>query len=223
MAMTNWSSDMSAHAKFLFDVDFAAPADQRSTLSLADHEAKCAAREAQAYQRGMEAAHAQIDANARQQIADALTRIGGGIEELGQTLPDIESRLQTEAVEIAAAIAGKLAPELIAREPFAEIAALVAECFQHLTSKPHVVVRVNDEVYESARQQIEEIARARSFEGRLVVLAEPDIGIGDCRIEWADGGIVRNRSQIEAAIGDVVARYLATCNSRPATGEGKPS
>jgi len=214
---------MSARAKFLFDLDFAAQTEQRATISLADHETKCASREAQAYQRGMDAAQAQIDAITQQRIADALTRIGAGIDALGQTLPAIEQRLEAEAVEIAAAIAGKLAPQLIAREPFAEIAALVAECFQHLTAKPHVVVRVNDAVYESASQKIEEIARARSFEGRLVVLAEPDIGLGDCRIEWADGGVIRDRAQIEAAIGEAVERYLATFTTRTATGKESAS
>ena len=34
---------------------------------------------------------------------------------------------------------------------------------------------------------------ARGFEGRLVVLAEPEIAPGDCRIEWADGGVVRDQ------------------------------
>jgi len=214
---------MSARAKFLFDLDFAATADQRSSISLTDHEAKCASREAQAYQRGMDAAQAQIDANAQQMIANALTRIGTGLGELAQTLPTVEARLEAQAVEIATAIGGKLAPELIAREPLVEITALVNECFQHLASKPHVVVRVNDAVYESARQQVEDIARARNFEGRLVVLAEPDIGLGDCRIEWADGGVIRDHAQIETAIGEAVARYLATYGTRQSTNEGRSS
>jgi flagellar assembly protein FliH len=214
---------MSARPKFLFDLDFAAAADQRPTISLAEHEAKCAAREAQAYQRGIDAAQAQIAANAQQMIANALARIDSGIEQLSQTLPAIERRLEAEAVEIAAAIAGKLAPELIACEPFAEIAALATECFQHLTSKPHVVIRVNDAVYENAKEQIEEIARARNFEGRLVMLAEPDIHLGDCRIEWADGGVIRDRSQIEAAISEAVTRYLTTRSTRHTANQGRSS
>ena len=40
--------------------------------------------------------------------------------------------------------AGKLAPALIAREPFAEISALARDCFRHLVAAPHVVVRVNE-------------------------------------------------------------------------------
>jgi flagellar assembly protein FliH len=42
-----------------------------------------------------------------------------------------------------------------------------------------------------------------------VVLAEPDIAPGDCRIEWADGGVNRNRASAEAAISEAVNRYVA--------------
>jgi flagellar assembly protein FliH len=43
----------------------------------------------------------------------------------------------------------------------------------------------------------------------LVVIAEPDIALGDCRIDWADGGVTRDRVATEAAIADAVSRYLA--------------
>lgn len=206
---------MSARAKFLFDLDFAAAADQRPALSLAEHEARCAVREAQAYRNGVAAAEAQAQAQARQSIAATLAVIADTLDRLGRNLQALEMRLESEAVEVAAAIAAKLAPELIAREPFAEIAALAADCFQHLVTKPHVVIRVNDAVYEDAKRQLEDIARGRGFEGRLVVLAEPQIAAGDCRIEWADGGVSRERAQIEAAIADAVARYIAARRAHP--------
>ena len=43
---------------------------------------------------------------------------------------------------------------------------------------------------------------------RLVVLAEPEIAPGDCRIEWADGGITRDSAATEHAIDEAVARYI---------------
>src|SRR5919107_1067354 len=72
------------------------------------------------------------------------------------------------------AVARKLAPELVSRQPFAEIAALATGCFRQLASAPHVVVRVNDALHQTARIELDEIARTRGFEGRLVVLAEPE-------------------------------------------------
>ncbi len=90
------------------------------------------------------------------------------------------------------AVARKLAPTLIEREPFAEISALASSCFRELVAAPHIVVRINDSLYAAAREKLEDITRAHGYEGRLVVLGEPSVGVGDCRIEWADGGINRD-------------------------------
>jgi len=110
---------------------------------------------------------------------------------------------------VALAVARKLAPALIVREPLAEIGALAAECFTQLVATPHVVVRVNDTLYAQARERLDAIAQGHGFAGRLVVLADPAIAPADCRIEWADGGIVRDRSATEAVITEAVARYVA--------------
>lgn len=106
-------------------------------------------------------------------------------------------------------MARKLAPTLIAREPFAEIAALASDCFRQLVTAPHIAVRVNDALYAAAKEKLGDIVRARSFEGRLVVLAEPDIAPGDCRIEWADGGINRDSVAADAAISEAVTAYVS--------------
>ena len=121
----------------------------------------------------------------------------------------IEARLEAESVEVAVAVARKLAPQLIAAEPLAEIAAIAAGCFRQLIAAPHVVVRIAEAVYENAHARLEEIARLHGFDGRLVVLAEPGMALGDCRIEWADGGLARDRAATEAAIGEAVGRYVA--------------
>ncbi len=56
----------------------------------------------------------------------------------------VENRMETEAVEVAVAVARKLCTELMAAQPLTEITALVSDCFRHLTSTPHIVVRIND-------------------------------------------------------------------------------
>jgi flagellar assembly protein FliH len=143
----------------------------------------------------------------------AFEQIGDALGSLVRGLAEIERRLETEAIELAVAIARKLAPELVAREPLAEISALARECFGQLSTAPHVVVRVSDALHESARARLEDIARAQGFEGRLVVVAEPEIASGDCRFEWADGGVVRNMAKTEIAIGNAIGRYLGARQS----------
>ena len=214
---------MTARAKFLFDVDFGANAkpEKPQTLGLAAHEAAVAEARAQGFGEGFAAAQAQAHADAARSTTAALERIGAGLATLAPLLPGIEGRLEAEAVEVAVAIAKKLAPALIDREPLIEIMAMVAECLAHLTRAPHVVVRVNDAAYPEAREQLEAQVRAHGFQGRLVVLSEPDIGPGDCRVEWADGGMVRDRAGVERAIEDAVNRYLvARPRGLPATRGG---
>ena len=67
-----------------------------------------------------------------------------------------------------------------------------------------------DDVAYHDDEQIERLAKQSGFEGRLVILAEPEIEAGDCKIEWADGGVVLERAAIEARIDELVGRYIAS-------------
>src|SRR3954471_18684752 len=198
---------MSAPVKFLFEDDFAAGHAGRGGKRMippAVHEAALAQAEADGYRRGMAAAEARIEGRA----AAACERIAQAVATMAQELAAIEARLEAESVEVAVAVARKLAPELITAEPLAEIAALASSCFHQLIAAPHVVVRIAEAIYESAHTRLGEVARLSGFEGRLVVLAEPGMALGDCRIEWADGGLSRDRAATEAAINEAIGRYV---------------
>lgn len=202
---------MTASAKYMFDEDFATGV--KPTISVVEAERRRQDAEAQAYRKGFAAGQAQALGEATQRAAVALGIIANGMERLDRALGGIEARLETEAVEVAVAVAAKLAPKLIAREPFAEISALATECFHHLVGTPHVEVRVAADIYEAAKDRIEDAARARGFDGRLVLTPDPSMTPGDCRIEWADGGMIRDQAATIAAIDELVARYVAAHNS----------
>ena len=171
---------MSAPAKYLFDIDFGARQRRPTTISLAEHagaarrkprRAAIATASPPAEQEGASAERAPARV-ALEQIADAArypARRAWRRSKRGSRPRPSRSRV---------AVASKLAPALIAREPLAEIAALATDCFRQLLATPHVVVRVNDALYDAAREQLDEIARRRGFEGRLVCSAEPDIARG---------------------------------------------
>jgi flagellar assembly protein FliH len=202
---------MAAPAKFLFDMDFGAPDKTRERPATpAEIAQKIADAEARAYRDGYEAAQREAKAESDRRAALALEEIGLAIKGIASRFSGIEARMETEAVDVAVAVARKLCGELIAAEPLGEITGLVSDCFSHLVSTPHLVVRINDALYETAREKIERQATQSGFEGRLVILAEPDIATGDCRIEWADGGVVLERAAIEAKINELVGRYMAS-------------
>ena len=202
---------MAAPAKFLFDTDFAAPDKTRERAATAAEIAeKIADAEARAYRAGSEAAQREVQAESDRRSALALEEIGIAIKSIASRFSGIEAKMETEAVEVAVAVARKLCNELVSREPLGEITALVSDCCSHLVATPHLVVRINDQLYDAARANIERQAAQGGFEGRLVILAEPGIATGDCRIEWADGGVVLERAAVEAKISELVGRYMAS-------------
>jgi flagellar assembly protein FliH len=201
---------MGAQAKYLFDDDFGAGARAAAEKPLAAAELAIRLGEAESkgFGDGFAAAEKEGTAVAASRQAIAFEQIGDAIDKLARGLAAIETRLLNEGIELAVAIARKLSPELVARQPLAEITALAAECFKQLATAPHVVVRVNDSLHDTATRELSEIARGRGFEGRLMVLADPEVAPGDCQIEWADGGVIRNAARTELAIRNAIGRYL---------------
>lgn len=197
---------MKTAAKFLFDEDFAS--GDRPTITLIEAERRRADAESIAHRKGFAAGQAQAQSEASERIAAALAVIADGLARIERALSGIEARLETEAVDVAVAVGNKLATELIAREPFAEIGALAAECFRQLVATPHIAVRIGPDIYDEARHKLEEIATLNGFQGRLSVLSDASLQAGDCRIEWSEGGVDRDRTKALAAIDDVVGRYV---------------
>jgi flagellar assembly protein FliH len=202
---------MAAPAKFLFDMDFSAPDKSRERPATAAEVAqKVATAEARAYRDGYDAAQREAKVESDRRGGLALEEIRLAMQGILARFAGVETRMETEAVDVAVAVARKLCSQLISAEPLGEITGLVGDCFSQLVSTPHLVVRINASLYEAAREKIERQAAQSGFQGRLVILAEPEVATGDCSIEWADGGVVLERAAIEAKIDELVGRYMAS-------------
>src|SRR6185503_17474254 len=110
---------------------------------------------AEAEARGTRTGYAAGQADA---AAETVRRNAIAMEDIARTLDGIagqlgaaEARIEAQAVDIAVAVARKLCAELTSREPLAELTSLVADCLRHLVSTPHLVVRINDALYDKAR------------------------------------------------------------------------
>ena len=118
--------------------------------------------------------------------------------------------IESDAAELAFAIANKLAPALMARQPMEEVRALVAECLQMMPMEPRMVIRIPDSLIEPLQEKIDQITVQAGFEGKIALLAEPSLTGADCRVEWADGGAERDVAALSYKIEDAVARYCAS-------------
>jgi flagellar assembly protein FliH len=203
---------VSRPVKFLFDDEFGDGRSRgaRARLTAAEHVAAMKEADAEGYRRGFAEGSAEALAKIEQRTALAAEKVAQAMGEISAELKTLETRLEAEAVEVALAVSRQLAPGLIACEPIAEIERLVSGILAQVRSAPHVVVRLASSLVGSASGRLMKLAEARGYTGRLVLLPEPGLAADDCRIEWADGGVTRERAAIEARINEAVARYLGS-------------
>ena len=114
---------MAAPAKFLFDMDFSAPDKARERPATASEIAqKIAAAEARAYRGGYDAGQREAKAESDRRTALAIEEIALGVKGIAARFSGIETRMETEAVDVAIAVARKLCGALIASEPLDDFA-----------------------------------------------------------------------------------------------------
>lgn len=178
---------------FMFDVNFAAPEAIVGTVAMPDHEAAVRAAEEQGYERGLSEGRAGEETR----LANEAKRIAVAAEKILAAIDSDRVRLEREAADLALSIATNLSGEAIQQHPLADIEKLISDCLAPLRKTPHLVVRLPEKDVDAITETVGKFAREAGFEGRFVVLGEPDFAPGDCRIEWADGGIVRDRTKAE--------------------------
>ena len=210
---------MAHPARFLFDRDFAAPAAPEPaekeevhvepTILKSEHDRLVREAEARGYERGKAEERAKVGEEGQHVLAKEAAKLANSAAELLLRVDGELDKVEKDSVGLAFLIARRFAGHLIARQPLGEVVALISECLGPLRRSPHVVIRVCERDSETLRQHIDKIAYERGFEGRIVILGEPDIERGDCRLEWADGGLVRDRKALEKQIESSIRRYFA--------------
>lgn len=197
--------------KFTFDLDLG-KREEKTAPTLSETAVAALVEDARtaAFAEGFAAGEQSVTARAASQIASAAQAIGDRVAAFAASFDDMRKETLAESVALAVAVAEKLAGTLIEQQPVAEIEALVAECMATLGSVPHLVIRCHAGLADAVREIATARAREAGFAGRLVVMGEPDVAIGDCRLEWVDGGLVRDRAALAATVDERIVSFLAS-------------
>jgi flagellar assembly protein FliH len=208
--------------KFSFDREFdkapvasgvfvSRPAE--ATLTLSEHQVLLV----EATQSGFETGYgkglavARDEETARLAIAfETLTRV---LADAATKLQAIEDHASAEMTVFALTFARRLAGRLVDRDPLHPIEEAARLAFQDLRGAPHIVARVAPELVEEVKKRLTRAAQEMGIDGKLIVMGEPEIGAGDCRIEWADGGVVRNGADLNRRLSSAIETALAQANA----------
>ncbi len=217
---------MAYPARFLFDTDFAAPPPRSEpaapvvpTIELSLHETLAAEAERRGYEQGFKEGREAAEAKAAGRLADEAARLAAAAQSIIGVLDVERAAMEADAIRLADAVARKIAGRLYDLHPREAVLAVLKEAMAPLAKAPHLVVRLATADAEPIRTALAKIAEERGFTGRLVVLGEDDVARGDCRIEWADGGIVHDRAATEAAIARALDAHLGAAAAPEITGD----
>ena len=193
--------------KFSFDEEFSSERRSGGSRRAADQQ-KLEEAEHQGFARGVLEGRREAEEEAAMRAAHAMEQIAAQAGRILAHLDEERLRFEREAAELALAFAGKLAGDLFAHQPLGPLMESAAECFRHLVGTPHVVVTLPQEHVDRAKSSLDRLAAQRGFEGRLIVLGDPDMQGGDFRLEWADGGVTRDARTLTSQIAASIARHV---------------
>lgn len=201
---------MSTATRFLFEQDFgrSGPGAMAPSRAQVEREQSLASARMHGYEAGLmegeRCAKAALDTRLAAALEAVATRIAA---QLG-AMDAVREASETAALHFALAFATRMAGAALASRPLAELETAAREALGELRSTPHVVVRLHESLVEQADALLKRVARERGFEGRLILLGEPDLAPGDFALEWADGGVARDSAALAAAVEATVRRHL---------------
>jgi flagellar assembly protein FliH len=183
------------------------------SMTFAQHEAKLKEAEAHAFLRGHVEGQTAARHEEQARLARAIETLSSAMRDTAASFAAIEQVASEEALQFALKFATILAGQLVTANPVGPIEEAARKVFGDLRGVPHIAVRVSPDLLESTKSSLSEIARSIGLEAKIIVMAEPEIAMGDCRVEWGDGGIVRNAAELEAKIAAAIRNALGHAES----------
>ena len=222
---------MTAVKKFLFDTPFGTSktcdgeADQEDsdgevpTFSQADVDA---ARE-EGFAAGKEEGIRAAANTTEHRITESLRLLIERLAELFRMQDEANTDTARNAITVAITIARKMFPDLASRNALGEVERAAGMAMEKVLNDSPVVVRVNPELRDLLAKRIDAHTAGTAAEGRVTVSGDADLPVGDCRIEWRDGGAERDTAAMWKGIDEIIERNLGCAAETSDPGAGRES
>ena len=182
--------------------------EQAAEMIAAAETAAREAADAEGFSRGLEQGRTEIRTSLEQAMTEAAARIADALARIDEQQKRANARINEDAIHVAVGIMRKIAPAWSKQFELTEIESIVRQCLANLFDAPKVIVQVHPDIADMVSENVEKIAQSRGFSGKVGVVGESDVDLGDCHVSWGDGTAVRDTKRIWAEINDIVERAL---------------
>jgi flagellar assembly protein FliH len=218
---------MQLSQKFLFDRDFDLEKARQQQV-LVDQQRAAEAppvpmfdeltlRQAQkdAYDQGYAAGLTQAEESQQQVLVGLWDRVG---HKLNMLLEQEDLRTnQTQAVALRSVLhlVKKFWPKLQNTLGQKDIEDFIAQTLAENTEESRIVLRVNDGQLDRIAAQLPRLKELQGYQGKVITLADDSVMPGDCKIEWADGGVEKLGRHVMEQIEHLMERVLVSGTHQP--------
>lgn len=218
---------MAALQKFMFETRFDGveerkrpEARQAAKAPVTLTEEQLGALREESFAAGRAQGAGETAAEAESLAAQALARIEARLAEAAPQMAAAIDAVKRDAVAAAITAVRKLVPRLSKDGDLADIESVVASCLATVLEEPRVVVRIHDSMLDLIKERVAGVAAKAGYDGKVVLVVDDNLGPGDCRVEWADGGAERDTGWMWKQIDGVVERFFAGLSVAP---PGRPA
>ena len=206
--------------KFMFDMhdfDLKKKEDEPEEITYSEEEYQKAIDEA--HQKGVTAGIQQTEATIAQQTALTLQQVDAKLTQIIQSDQQREAEKNRHITELSLKIAEKMIPSLAQKVAMEEIENMIKSCIDDRLNEPRIAVRLHPSLMPELKEKIDTISSERGYNGQVILLAEENLQITDCKIEWADGGAERLFDQIFQELQTEFLKVLDTLKHPNTTSE----
>ncbi len=147
--------------------------------------------------------------------AEALAALAAGFAQVQKAQRDGIEGLRRDAVQLALTIVKKMLPTMAHRYGIDEIGGVIHECLMQIDDAQRLTVRAHPDLLEGVRAEAARVAEEAEFEGKVIYTADPKLALGDCRVEWGNGGGDRDQAMLLAEIETIITRAIDGMRAAP--------
>lgn len=177
----------------------------------------------QGLEEGRENAWQEAMVSIEKQNSDTLNAIDASLKELLARSQNDSQTAFTTAVGFAMAVCRKVVPALSEKNAVGEIQGLLEKNFHFLKDEPKISLRLNPFLADKIKPVLADLVKKESYAGKIAVIRDDSLPVGDCHVEWKNGGLQRNAQDVLNQTEELVKLYAqAAPQTEPAeekTGE----
>ena len=144
------------------------------------------------YEKGFQAAQGEQEKQEHELLENINTRLLSILTEA----ENFQKQLEQDNLHFVLGVLKKIFPSLAQKQADAELELFLKENFAHFKNEASLSFSFNPESVKIGAALLPKLANANDFEGKIAIHKDASLGVGDCRIEWKNGGVERNADKM---------------------------